>query len=347
MSWSVQAAILAAEAVAGFVLGRVFIPYFRRIKTGKFDFYIGDRFAKDGSEPKFGGAVIMLCVLLGASVGHISMSFSEELGFDGGGERKAVLFSLGAVIMLCGLGLHEDRVKEKKLGIGLKPAYKLGIEYLVCLGLCLSLRLCGAVRTDLLLPFHLGSAEFGVLFYPIFPLLMTIGINMIKIHDCAGGKTGTGVDGLCAVTALIFSAGISSGLSFAGGSEAAQLLAVCVMGACAGFLFWGCYPAKLYLGESGSLALAGLLSAAVLLSGLYLLFVLAGIAFVIDGLCALLQYAVFKLRKKLLLKGYTLHEHLAVRGWGEFKIIGADALLSLAGTAAAIMFIVYSGKISI
>ena len=60
MNWSVQAVILAAEAVAGFVLGRVFIPYFRRIKTGKFDFYIGDRFAKDGSEPKFGGAVIML-----------------------------------------------------------------------------------------------------------------------------------------------------------------------------------------------------------------------------------------------------------------------------------------------
>lgn len=47
------------------------------------------------------------------------------------------------------------------------------------------------------------------------------------------------------------------------------------------------------------------------------------------------------------MKGYTLHEHLAVKGWGEFKIIGADILLSLAGAAAAIMFIVYSGKISI
>lgn len=47
MSWSVQAVILGCEMVLGYVLGRVFIPYFRRIKTGKFDFYIGDRFAKD------------------------------------------------------------------------------------------------------------------------------------------------------------------------------------------------------------------------------------------------------------------------------------------------------------
>ena len=57
MSWSVQAVILGCEMVLGYVLGRVFIPYFRRIKTGKFDFYIGDRFAKDGSEPKFGGVL--------------------------------------------------------------------------------------------------------------------------------------------------------------------------------------------------------------------------------------------------------------------------------------------------
>ena len=71
MSWSVQAVILGCEMVLGYVLGRVFIPYFRRIKTGKFDFYIGDRFAKDGSEPKFGGVVIMLCVIFGIVTGVI------------------------------------------------------------------------------------------------------------------------------------------------------------------------------------------------------------------------------------------------------------------------------------
>lgn len=68
---------------------------------------------------------------------------------------------------------------------------------------------------------------------------MTVGINMVKIHDCAGGKTDTGADGLCTVTALIFSAGISSGLAAGAGSDAAQLFAVCTMGAAGGFLFGG------------------------------------------------------------------------------------------------------------
>ncbi len=163
--------------------------------------------------------------------------------------------------MLTAIGLSEDYVKEKKLGIGMKPFYKICMEYLICLGVCVGLGYCGGVQTAVLMPFHLGYVQFGRLFYPLFPLFMTVGINMVKIHDCAGGKTDTGADGLCAVTALIFSVGISSGLAAGAGSDAAQLFAVCTMGAAGGFLFWGCSPAKLYLGESGALALGGLVLA--------------------------------------------------------------------------------------
>ena len=255
MSWSVQAVILGCEMVLGYVLGRVFIPYFRRIKTGKFDFYIGDRFAKDGSEPKFGGVVIMLCVIFGIVTGVIFYDSQAVLSFENGEFSRRVFIALGGVLMLTAIGLSEDYVKEKKLGIGMKPFYKICMEYLICLGVCVGLRYCGGVQTAVLMPFHLGYVQFGGLFYPLFPLFMTVGINMVKIHDCAGGKTDTGTDGLCAVTALIFSAGLSSGLAAGAGSDAAQLFAVCTMGAAGGFLFWGCSPAKLYLGESGALAL--------------------------------------------------------------------------------------------
>ena len=196
----------------------------------------------------------------------------------------------------------------------------------------------------MLMPFHLGYVQFGGLFYPLFPLFMTVGINMVKIHDCAGGKTDTGTDGLCAVTALIFSAGLSSGLAAGAGSDAAQLFAVCTMGAAGGFLFWGCSPAKLYLGESGALALGGLMTMALLLSGEYFVFLLAGAAVVVDGACGLLQYIVFKIRKKLLMKGYTLHEHLQKKGHGDYTVIGIFAVISVAGAAAAIAFLIYSGK---
>lgn len=347
MSWSVQAVILGCEMVLGYVLGRVFIPYFRRIKTGKFDLYIGDRFAKDGSEPKFGGAVIMLCVIFGVVTGVIFYDSEAVLSLESGEFSRRVFIALGGVLMLTAIGLSEDYVKEKKLGIGMKPLYKLFMEYLICLGVCVALRYCGGLQTAVLLPFHWGYIQFGRLFYLLYPLFMTVGINMVKIHDCAGGKTDTGVDGLCAVTAVIFSAGLSSGLAAGAGSDAAQLFAVCTMGAAGGFLFWGCSPAKLYLGESGALALGGLMTAAVLLSGEYFVFLLAGAAVIVDGICAFLQYIVFKARKKLLLKGYTLHEHLQKNGHGDFAVIGIFAVISAAGAAAAIAFFIYSGKISI
>lgn len=297
MSWSVQAVILGCEMVLGYVLGRVFIPYFRRIKTGKFDFYIGDRFAKDGSEPKFGGVVIMLCVIFGIVTGVIFYDSQAVLSFENGEFSRRVFIALGGVLMLTAIGLSEDYVKEKKLGIGMKPFYKICMEYLICLGVCVGLRYCGGVQTAVLMPFHLGYVQFGGLFYPLFPLFMTVGINMVKIHDCAGG-----------------------------------------------FLFWGCSPAKLYLGESGALALGGLMTMAVLLSGEYFVFLLAGAAVVVDGACGLLQYIVFKARKKLLMKGYTLHEHLQKKGHGDHAVIGIFAVMSVAGAAAAIAFLIYSGK---
>ncbi|WP_295211051.1 hypothetical protein [Ruminococcus sp.] len=346
MSWSVQAVIMVCEMVLGYFLGRVLIPCFRKTKTGKFDIYIGDRFAKDGSEPKFGGVIIMMCVIIGIVIGLMFDGDTQTLSFSAGYSKRMALISLGAVIMLTAIGVSEDYVKEKKLGIGMKPIYKLLMEYLICLGLCVCLKPYGGVSTAVLMPFHLGYIEFGKSFYVLFPLFMTIGINAVKIHDCAGGRTDTGVDGLCAVTALVFSAGLSSGFAATSSADTAQLFAVVTMGAAAGFLFWGCDPAKLYLGESGALALGSLMTVSVLLSGLHLVFILAGAAAIIDGICALLQYAAFKTRKKLLFKGYTLHEHLMKKGWGAFKILGADAAVSALGSAAAIMFIVYASKIS-
>ncbi len=116
---------------------------------------------------------------------------------------------------------------------------------------------------------------------------------MVKIHDCAGGKTDTGTDGLCAVTALIFSAGLSSGLAARAGSDAAQLFC-CLHNGCGRrlFSFGGSVLRSFYLGESGALAIGGLMTMAVLLSGEYFVFLLAGAAVVVDGACGL--FAVYR-----------------------------------------------------
>ena len=186
MSWSVQAVILGCEMALGYVLGRVFIPYFRWIKTGKFDFYIGDRLAKDGSEPKFGGAVIMLCVIFGVVTGVIFYDSEAVLSLESGEFSRRAFIALGGVLMLTAIGLSEDYVKEKKLGIGMKPLYKLFMEYLICLGVCVALRYCGGLQTAVLLPFHWGYIQFGRLFYLLYPLefLLTL---LFKNQNAAKG----------------------------------------------------------------------------------------------------------------------------------------------------------------
>ena len=157
MSWSVQAVILGCEMVLGYVLGRVFIPYFRKDKNRQIRFYIGDRFAKDDSEPKFGGVVIMLCVIFGIVTGVIFYDSQAVLSFENGEFSRRVFIALGGVLMHTAIGLSEDYVKEKKLGIGMKPFTRtICMEYLICLGVCVGLRYCGRSADGCAYAFSLG-----------------------------------------------------------------------------------------------------------------------------------------------------------------------------------------------
>ena len=352
MDWKEQAILLLAELVMGFILGRFFIPYFRRIKTGKFDFYLGDRFSKDGSEPQFGGVIIFVTAIIGISIGMIyANSVSAYTGNVP--DFKAILCGVTFIFLLMCLGLFQDYIKDTGRGIGMKPRYLVISEFICCLGFLLLLRLFGFRRTEMLLPFRLGVWEMGILYYPLMAVFMTIVINLVKIHDCIGGETKNGVDGLCVLSTFIYSLGLLSGSSFDGivsvsissGKSESQLFAVCTVGACASFLFWTISPSKIYTGESGALLLGGLVCVMTEFSGLQCVFVPLGIVFIIDGICALVQRLVFKINKQIVFKGDTLHSHLKAKGWGDYKIMTCSTAVSIIGAVGAVAFFVYSGRL--
>ncbi|MGN0595325.1 MAG: hypothetical protein ACI4I6_09210 [Hominimerdicola sp.] len=344
MNWQAQAVILTAELIAGFVFGRMLIPYFRKIKTGKLELYIGDRFLKDGSEPKFGGVVVMLTVALGLCIGSFYESSASVSDLSGGYDIRFVLCGGFVCLLLLGIGIHEDYVKEKKLSIGIKSLYKYIMEFTVCICFLIMLKAFGFGSEQVMLPFRLGYINFGVLYYPLMAIFMTIGINLVKLHDCPAGVTDYSCDGLCAWSGLIFSIAIASSSAFSGNMDTAGLFAVCTTGALSAYLFWGISPSKLYLGESGGLLLGGLLSVMVIYSGLHILFLLMGLGIVVDGICAGLQRIVFKKSRKLLFKGNTLHEHFQKKGYGDYKIMAIFTLMSGIGCAGGIAFVIYSGK---
>lgn len=337
MDYRLQGIIFVSTALTCFLAGRFSIPYFRKIKTGKFDFYIGDRFAQDGSEPKFGGGVMAIPLALGLAVG----------GSFGGVDIKLVLTGAVLALMLMTLGMYEDYLKETKRGIGIKAGYMVLSEFVLCLGYLMLKGSFGMQSTGVLLPFRLGYLEMGMLYYPITALFMTLVINAVKHHDCIGGAVDKSVQGLMPLSCFIYSLGFLSGGSLNGGCPQTALFAICTAGVCFGFLVWSVSPSKIYPGESGGLLLGGLLAVMTELSGIFPVFLVGGIVLVIDAGTEVLQLMTYKVSKKFLLKGLTLHEHLSRKGWDDYKIMGAFSLVSLIGAVGTVMYFVYKGKILI
>ena len=299
MDWQVQSVVIVTELAAGFILFRFFIPFFRRIKTGRFDLYIGDRFKKDGSEPKFAGVVMLITSVLGLTAGLIGKNF-KDIAEVSRTNKLPVYAACGAVVLtVCALGTAQDYHKETKRGTGLKKRWVLLTEFVVCLGFSYIAKITGIIDTKLLLPFHWGNIELGFIFYPLTAVLMIAIINLVQLHDCPGGVAEYGCDGLCAVSVLVFSLSVACIGAVYPWLELPQMLGIVTAGSCAAFLVWGISPSKIYLGQSGSMMLGAMTALITVTTNLPLIFLTGGIVFIADGVCTLTGYIVFKKKKQL------------------------------------------------
>lgn len=343
MLWNRLLIILAVEICAGFILGKILIPWFRKLKTGKLELYIGDRFKKDGSEPKFGGIIIAAASGMGLFLGISVLASSYQIGDTGSGKRLAAAYIY--CLLLMALGIAEDYAKDcRKSVLGFKIRHMTAAQLMLSVGFLLVLYFQGDKTTEILLPFRLGYVEFGYLYYPLMGLMMTGAVNCVKLHDCFSRDTLSGCDGLCAATCLMFSLIIAVCCNITSNAEG-QLYAYCIAGASAGILIWGLSPAKVYIGESGALFLGGAAASMVIISKLHFLFLLAGIGFAADAVCSLVQYFVYKRSKKFIFKGNSLHAHFKAKGWSDYKVIVFFSFITLIGGAGAAAFSVYSTKL--
>lgn len=334
---------MTIELAVCILCARWFIPVFRRLKTGRLEFYIGDRFRQDGSEPKFGGAVIMISMTVGV---FLSAAVGGTNELSDGHAAEAAVISLLASAAISVVGFADDYFKDvKKCGVGIKLRHRLFFQAVVCTAYLAALDIrCGFRADMILLPFRWGYVDLNALYYPLAAVGMVIVINAVKLHDCFGGDTESGCDGLCAATVTLVFLAFAVYASVTG-NVSLSLFAYAAAASSGGFLVWGLSPAKLFLGESGALLLGGAVACMTVLSDMPLVFLLTGLAFAADGVCALLQYAVFKCKKRLLFKGNSLHAHLKAKGINDYKIIMIFSCMTLAGSAAGAAFAIYSTKL--
>ena len=301
------------------LLTRFLIPKLKSLKMGQKILEIGPRWhkGKEGT-PTMGGIamIITLCLLTVISIiaGLINESFKAV------SSRAALVFGYA---LLNGLtGIVDDRVKLlKKQNEGLKAWQKYALQFICAVLFIAGMRLTGNMTTQLHVPFTSITVELGFFYYIIAVLLLTGVVNAVNLTD--------GIDGLAASNSLLVgvffaAAAFSSKL---GGNDVG-LLGGALAGMCGGFLIYNFYPAKIFMGDTGSLFLGGLIVGGAFMLNSPLTVILFGLIFIIETLSVILQVGSFKLTKKRIFKMAPIHHHFELCGWSEIKIVTVFSIIT-------------------
>ncbi len=334
--------IMLTGAVVAFgvtaLLGFWMIPYLRKLKFGQTILSDGPAWhqSKQGT-PVMGGLMFIIGILiaLAATVGVAILQkdnrfFNEFISHISQDRLQVIRVGAGLIMALASgaIGFMDDYVKVvKKQNLGLTVKQKTLLQLLVAAAFLATLALTGDLTTNI--PF-VGivdvSKGIGLLYWPIALMFIYGFMNAVNLTD--------GVDGLCSSVTLVVSVFflLFSGILAVNGLS---LLACCAAGGLAGFLVWNLKPAKVFMGDTGSLFLGGLVCAMAFASGYPVLLLLAGIIYLAEAFSDILQVAYYKKTKKRIFKMAPIHHHFEMCGWSENQIVVIFSLVTVVGCLAA------------
>ena len=309
--------------IATVLLSKKFIPVLISKKLNQPIYEIGPRWHRSkAGTPTMGGLFFIAAILLTLAVLSFFAVPREEL--------LRVWLTLGMAFLFGMIGFIDDRAKLlKKQNEGLKAHQKFLLQLIVAalyLGLMTAF---GGLETTLSIPFFHIEWELGIWFY-VLALFLIVGIdNSVNLTD--------GIDGLCSsVTAVIAAFFAVCAFLFPETGESLPHVAYmsgALFGGCIGFLVYNWNPARIFMGDTGSLFLGGFLSGLAFLVGSPLVIVVVGLWYIMETVSVIMQVLCYKLTKKRIFKMAPIHHHFDKCGWSEVKIvivgITATAVLSV------------------
>lgn len=327
----------AFTALSGFVL----IPWLHKLKFGQTILDIGPRWHKNKQgTPTMGGIMFIFAI-----VGGVLVTFATDkiLGGDliGGGsivnDAYYTRFLAGLIMALsfAFIGFVDDYIKVvKKRNLGLTPIEKTVAQFLIILAYLISMRISG--EQIMYIPFF-GNVPMGW-FYWIFGIcVIYCSVNAVNFTD--------GIDGLCSSVTLTAAVSFLV-IAFMRKNMGAGLLSSSLLGGCAGFLVWNKNPAKVFMGDTGSMFLGGMVVAIAYTLECPLILLLAGIVYVIEALSDVIQIGYFKLTHgKRIFKMAPIHHHFEMSGWSENKIVTVFSIVNLFGGIGAIAIIYFDNLV--
>ena len=326
-------AALIITALSGFFL----VPLLRKLKFGQTIKEVGPTWHKDKQgTPTMGGLMFMLGGCLGVLVAYpllaAAAAYTDPFGAGN------LLLSVCTALAFGAIGFADDWLKVvRKQNLGLRASAKIVFQSIVAIGYLVGLHLLGKLDTAVRLPF-IGTVDFSWAFYPIAFLLILLIVNAVNLTD--------GLDGLCTSVTLWVMLGYLV-LTTAFYEYHLSLWAAAMAGACVGFLFWNFYPAKVFMGDTGSLFLGGVVVTLGFGMGRPDIMILLGVVYIIEALSVVLQVGFFKLTKRFskdkqgrrIFKMAPIHHHFEMMGWSEIQI---DLLFNFVALVCAVLAYLYA-----
>lgn len=288
------------------LLAPFYIPLLRRLKFGQTVRYNGPQtHLKKQGTPTI-GALIFLTPVLVVSLVLYFMDLAPE-----------IIPLLWTAIGFGFVGFLDDLIKiVKKRKDGLYAYQKMALLFVVSLAFVFYITKKGFVDNTIILEFFglKATLDLSWVFIPFCVLILLSATNAVNLSD--------GLDGLCGGISFIvflFFAAVSMILC---PNDSVSYFAVSMAGGLLGFLLFNANPAKVFMGDTGSLAIGGAIGACAIMLQRPLILIIAGLIFVIEALSVMLQVGYFKLTKgKRLFRMAPIHHHFELCGWGERKVV--------------------------
>ena len=312
--------LLVGFAVSA-VSGRYLIPFLRRVKAGQTERTDGPQshLSKTGT-PNMGGIMI----LLGLAAACITACLLPGIG---GSEVIPVL------ILAVGFGLVgfiDDYLKVvKKKSDGLSAKQKMALQIVIALLFAFYITKINAIPLTMKVPFVPGLyLDLKLLNIPAFLFISVATVNGTNFTD--------GVDGLASCVTVATALFFTIAAAFAGSGAAAAGGAM--IGALLGFLIYNANPAKVFMGDTGSLALGGFVTAMAYLLQLPLFIPMVGFIYFIEVLSVIMQVGYFKMTHgKRIFRMAPIHHHFELGGWSEVKVVAVFTIVTVILCAAALL----------
>ncbi len=303
---------------------RKLIPVLKSKKIGQKIYDIGPRWhkGKEGT-PIMGGLGFIIATVIG-----ISVISGVYLYLGRGAELLGVWLTLALALLNGLIGFFDDYTKLiKKQNQGFLVWQKLSLQLIVAAAYLWAMSACGFIDTALEIPYFGIELELGI-FYYFFAILFISGmVNSVNLTD--------GIDGLCSsVTAVV--GAFFAVVSFSLLRPELAIFPATVVGGTVGFLMYNFYPAKIFMGDTGSLYLGGAVVGMAFLINEPLIILIVGIIYLIEVASVILQVGYFKLTHgKRIFKMAPIHHHFEKCGWSEVKIVGVFTLVTVIACALA------------